>query len=122
MPVYEAGDFSPPAPVVRSLVRGPSGHIIDDVPLLLDTGADVSILPLHVAKAVEAVAVPSDVPILFFNLQAAALLQAELQIEFLRYRFRGTFLLGDSPYGVVGRNILNLLMLTLDGPRQVWSA
>jgi len=44
-------------------------------------------------------------------------MQAELQVEFLRFRFRGRFLLGESEYGVVGRNILNLLVLTLDGPR-----
>lgn len=74
MPAYEREGFSPPAPVVCSLVRGPEGRVYQDVPLLLDTGADVTVLPLHVANA------------------------------------------------VVGRNIPNLLVLTLDGPRQDWSA
>ena len=87
-----------------------------------DTGADVTVLPLRVANAVGAVALPSEVSILLFNARESRLMQAELQVEFLYFRFRGRFLLGESEYGVVGRNILNLLVLTLDGPRQVWSA
>jgi hypothetical protein len=122
MPAYETEGFSPPAPVVRSLVRGPEGQVYQDVPLLLDSGVDVTVLPLHVANAVGAVALPSEVPILLFNAREYRLMQAELQVEFLRFRFRGHFLLGELEYGVVGRNILNLLVLTLDGPRQTWSA
>ena len=55
MPAYETEGFSPPAPVVRSLMRGPEGQVYQDVPLLLDSGVDVTVLPLHVANAVGAV-------------------------------------------------------------------
>lgn len=122
MPGYEAEGFFPPAPVIRSLVRGPRGDEYRDVPLLIDTGADVTVLPIHVANAVGAVQHPSNVPILLFNTREITFLQAELQIEFLRFRFRGIFLLSESAYGIVGRNVLNYLVLTLDGPGQMWSA
>lgn len=38
------------------------------------------------------------------------------------YRFRGPFVVAESDYGLLGRNILNQLVCTLDGPGQVWSA
>ena len=47
--------------------------------------------------------------------------QAQMVLEFMRYRFRGSFLIGDSTHGVIGRNILDALALTLDGPRLEWS-
>jgi len=34
--------------------------------------------------------------------------------------FRGRFLMIDQNWGVVGRDILNLVSLLLDGPRLTW--
>jgi hypothetical protein len=46
MPSYDASGFDPPAPVARMVLRNPhSGGTVSDVPLLLDTGADVTLLP-----------------------------------------------------------------------------
>lgn len=121
MPKYETAGFDPQAPVIRARVRGPSGVVRSDVPLLIDTGADVSLVPMRVATAVDAVARPSGAPIQFLSGREVLLDQADLAVEFLRYRFRGTFLLVDSPYGVIGRNVLNALALRLDGPGREWS-
>ena len=56
MPSYDASDFDPPAPVARVVLRHPaSGATLADVPLLLDTGADVTLLP---RTAVERLGVP----------------------------------------------------------------
>jgi hypothetical protein len=52
MAEYEAGDFEPPAPVARVVLRGLANVTILNVPLLIDTSSDVSILP---ADAVDAV-------------------------------------------------------------------
>jgi hypothetical protein len=44
MPAYDAARFDPPAPVALVIVRSKElGIDIRDVPLLLDTGADVSL-------------------------------------------------------------------------------
>lgn len=56
MPTYDASRFSPPAPVVQATLRNPlSGATISDVLLLVDSGADVTLLP---RKAVERIGVP----------------------------------------------------------------
>lgn len=120
MPAYETAGFQPPAPVIQAVVVGPAG-VRANVPLLLDSGADLSIVPRAAAGAVGARVGPSTVAIQFLVGQAMVVEQAELAVEFLRYRFRGAFLVVDSTHGVIGRNILNALALTLDGPRLEWS-
>lgn len=92
------------------------------MPLVIDSGADISVVPLGAATAVGAPIVRSTTAIQFLVGQEMMLDQADLAVEFLRYRFRGAFLVVDSSYGVIGRNILNALRLTLDGPQLEWSA
>lgn len=122
MPAYEGGDFEPPAPVARALVRGPSGLALPNVPLLIDSGADITIIPRSVAEDVGAQVRPSDILVRLYDGTQTACYTAELTVTFLRYRFRGPFVVAESDYGLLGRNILNLLVCTLDGPGQVWSA
>lgn len=121
MPQYEIVGFVPPAPVAHAAVRGRTGQMQPDVPLLLDTGADVSLVPRHVAEAVGAEVHPSGVALRFYDGREAMCDVAELSVEVLHYRFQGAFVIVDAEHGVLGRNILNLLVLTLDGPQQVWS-
>jgi hypothetical protein len=46
MPAYDATGFRPPAPTALVTVRSPKTNVsIADVPMLLDTGADVSLVP-----------------------------------------------------------------------------
>jgi predicted aspartyl protease len=54
MPDYEASLFDPPAPVARVVLRNPdAGTAVSDVLLLLDTGADVTLLPHAVDRKIE---------------------------------------------------------------------
>ncbi len=56
MPGYDSSHFDPPAPIVQVTLHAPeSGATISDVSLLLDTGADVTLLP---RTAVERLGVP----------------------------------------------------------------
>jgi predicted aspartyl protease len=120
VPEYEAAEFDPPAPIVRARIVGPTGSH-PDVPLLIDSGADVSVVPRSAANAVGASVVRSDAAIELLTGQEIMLDRTQLTIEFLHFRFHGAFLVVDSNYGVLGRNILNALALTLDGPRLEWS-
>jgi hypothetical protein len=54
MPAYDPTRFDPPAPLALVTVRSEQqGLLIRDVPMLLDTGADVSLLPRsHVASLI----------------------------------------------------------------------
>ena len=89
--------------------------------MLLDTGADVSLLPrVSVASLVEV-----DPPIGEYELEAfdgtrstAPVLQLELLL--LGKSFRGQFLLIDGGHGILGRNVLNSLAILLDGPAKTW--
>jgi len=44
MPDYDAENFEPPAPVAYVTLRNPAtGALLSDVPMLIDTGADVTL-------------------------------------------------------------------------------
>jgi len=46
MPKYDTENFDPPAPVAYVSIRDPeTGASLSDVPMLIDTGADVTLLP-----------------------------------------------------------------------------
>src|SRR5436309_3177639 len=46
MPSYDALNFDPPAPTAQVILRDPhGGAMVSDVLLLLDTGADTTLLP-----------------------------------------------------------------------------
>lgn len=120
MQEYEAGAWDPPAPIVRATVRGPSDAAAD-VPMLIDTGSDVSVVPQAVAEAIGAPVHASRVPVRFFTGAEEGWDAADLSVEFARFRFEGLFLVVESSYGILGRNILNLVRLALDGPRLTWT-
>lgn len=121
MPRYESRLFQPPAPVVEGIVRGPTGQQAE-VLLLLDSGADVTVLPRICAHAAGARIRQSGVPLRFYDGSVATFDVAALNLDLLRYRFPGTYVIADAEYGLLGRDILNLLVVTLDGPNQRWSA
>ena len=46
MPAYDTRLFHPPAPLARVTLRNPeTGKTVSDVPMLVDSGADVTLLP-----------------------------------------------------------------------------
>ena len=51
MPSYDASHFNPPAPVARVTVHHPQHRTtVSDVLLLVDTGADITLLPRTVVE------------------------------------------------------------------------
>lgn len=51
MPSYDSDHFEPPAPVARVTLRGSDrSDAVTDVPMLLDTGADVSMVSRAAAE------------------------------------------------------------------------
>ena len=120
MPAYDAARFDPPAPVALVTVKSePPGVEIRDVPMLLDTGADVSLLPRGpFASLAPPHAKHYELEAFDGTRSTAPVLTAELQL--LGKSFRGQFLLIDAPYGILGRNVLNNLSLVFDGPAHQW--
>jgi hypothetical protein len=115
---YEAEQFDPPAPIAYVIVKT-SGVEIHKVPMLIDTGADVSLLPRsQVESLIPADARQYELEAFDGSKSAAPAISAELL--FLGKTFRGQFLLIDSWHGILGRNVLNNLSLLLDGPSLMW--
>ena len=123
MPAYDADRFDPPAPVAHVTLRHPvTGVSLSDVPMLMDSGADVTLLPRESVEKLGIAPIADKVYELQGfdgSLQLAEMVQLEL--VFLRKRFKGQSLLIDQPIGILGRNILNAVTLLLDGPNTQWN-
>jgi hypothetical protein len=120
MQPYDAARFDPPAPLALVTVKSERlGIMIDDVPMLLDTGADVSLLPRsHVSSLASPDAKEYELEAFDGTKSTAPAVTAELLL--LGKSFRGQFLLVDGWHGVLGRNVLNNLSLLFDGPARRW--
>ena len=123
MPNYDATHFDPPAPVAQVILRNPhSGATVSDVPLLVDTGADITLLP-H--TAVEQLGVPllagQRYELMSFDGSKSFASVVILDLLFLQRAFQGRYLLIEEERGIMGRDILNHVILLLDSPQQQWS-
>lgn len=121
MPEYDATHFLPPAPIARvSLIHPKTDQAVQDVPMLLDTGADVSLVPAKTLRALDIDTLPEEYGLEGFNGTPVTAASAYLCLRFLDLTFRGRFLVINQNIGILGRNVLNHLVLLLDGPRQYW--
>ena len=123
MPSYDASHFDPPAPVPRVTLRDPQRRAtVSDVLLLVDTGADVTLLP---RTAVEQLGVPlltgQQYELMGFDGSKSFASVVFLELLFLQRAFRGRYLLLEEERGILGRDILNHVRLLLDGPQQQWA-
>lgn len=109
MQEYDAARFDPPAPLAIVVVKSTQlGIVVHDVPMLLDTGADVSLLPRSHAGSLESPdARHYELEAFDGTRSSAPMVNAEL--ELLGKTFRGQFLLIDSWHGILGRNVLTLV-------------
>ena len=123
MSAYDSIHFRPPAPTASVSFINPINNAltIDNVNMLLDTGADSSIVPLGVVNALrcefedavwEVTSIASE--------ELLVLRSAKLQMHLGRYKFNSSFLVASVDIGVIGRNLLNLVRVRLDGPAQDW--
>ncbi len=123
MPAYDATSFDPPAPVARVTLRDPkTGTSSGDFPALLDSGADVTLLPQTATSEVGVVPEPgASYELAGFDGKISVAQSAEIDLLFLGKVIRGRYLLYDRNYGILGRDVLNLVSLLMDGPSQRWS-
>ena len=122
MPTHNHDDFDPPAPVALVDIRDQAtGKTVAHVPMLMDTGADVTLVPqaaldhLQLAPTGEAT-----YELAGFGGETCQLAAVQLDLVFCRKTFRGQFLPIDEPWGILGRNVLNAVYLRLSGPKLLW--
>ncbi len=119
---YDSKNYDPPAPVAYVTLRNPqNGSVIPNIPLLIDTGADATLLPLSAVKKLGVeIEVDSEFEVQVFDGETKLLRVARLDLLVFNKTFKGEYLLIDRPEGILGRNILNHIRLLLDGPQQEW--
>jgi predicted aspartyl protease len=95
MPSYDDMHFNPPAPVARVTLRNPgTGALVSVVSLLIDSGADVTLLPRSAVEAIGLRASPGDdCELMGFDGNKALAPVVSLEMTFLGRIFRGRFLL-----------------------------
>ena len=119
---YNRQLFSPPAPVayvlVRSINRDRSAH---DVPMLMDSGADLTLIPKACADHLN-LSCEVDEEFLLRGCwgEADEVKVVDAELSFLHVNFKGRFPVIDEEYGILGRNVLNRFSVLLDGPRLNW--
>lgn len=121
MPDYDSTRFSPPAPVTLVTLRNPeSGVMKVGVAMLLDTGADVTLLPQVVADELGLSYTADSYELVGFENRSSIARAVRAEVVFLGLTFRGQFLLAEQDWGIIGRNILNVVSLTFNGPGLSW--
>jgi hypothetical protein len=115
--------FDPPAPVALCSCRNPTtNQIIANVPLLVDTGADVTLLPRESVQQVGIEALPNEkYELAGFDGQPSSAPIVFLDVVFENRAYRGKYVVIDDEIGILGRDVLNFAVLRLDGPRQEWT-
>ena len=122
MPAYDSKVFHLPAPIARVSLRAlDNGASVTDVPMLIDSGADVTLIPgTFINELRLEVEQNESYELMSFDGQKSTTKSVLLDLIFQTRTFRGRFLLIDSETGILGRNVLNHFALVLDGPGLSW--
>jgi hypothetical protein len=90
--------------------------------MLLDSGADVTLVQRSFINRLGAILDPDTTyEVYAFDGTVRFAQSVELDLGFLNRNFAGRFLITEEDVGILGRDILNLVSLVLDGPRLFWS-
>ena len=110
-PAYDATHFNPPAPLAQVALRNPStGVTVSDVMLLVDGGADVTVLPRQPVEGLGiSLATGQGYEIAGFDGNKSFVPAVELDMLFLKRVFKGQYLVIDEERGVLDRDVLNHL-------------
>lgn len=91
--------------------------------MLIDTGADSTLIPricLPYLGIADGDVQDATSRLVGFDGALRSAQFVEIEIHVFDRRFRGEFYLYEGNYGILGRDILNLVHLSFDGPNAIW--
>lgn len=90
--------------------------------MLMDSGADVTLVPRNSAQLLDVESIEDELyELVGFDGSRSYAPVMQLQMVFLNRIFSGRFLLIDQEWGIMGRDVLNRVRVILDGPALTWS-
>jgi len=110
--------LTPPAPFVHVTIRPPErGIAVSDLPALLDTAADITVIPAQVAEELQLIPL-DEVPIGGFDGRVSwvSTFLVQLALRQCTPKVIRVVASRDEPYVLLGRDVLNDYRATLDGP------
>ena len=122
MPSYDSLLFTPPAPVARVALRDPTtGARVENVPLLIDSGADATLLPRSSIDSLGIAIEPNATyELVAFDGTSSTSISIRADLIWQGKTFKGEFLLTEQEVGYLGRDVLNHLSMLLDGRNLSW--
>ncbi len=104
MPTFDSNLFNPSAPVARVTLRDPgNGNTASDVVMLIDSGADITLVPQTSIDELKSNFDPQEsYELMGFDGQRSVAQSVQLDLVFLRKTFRGRFLIINSEAGILG--------------------
>lgn len=97
-----------------------NGERVADVMMLIDSGADATLLPRSAVATLGIVGTGERYQLVAFDGTITESEAVRADLVFLNRRFRGRFLLIDAETGVAGRDVLNHIRMLLDGAALSW--
>ena len=96
MPAYDSQWFAPPAPLARVTLRNDKSKTVPDVPMLIDSGADVTLVPTSFVNLLGAdIDASENYELVGFDGNRSFVPAAHLDLVFLGRAFKGRFLIID---------------------------
>lgn len=120
---YDEENFSPPAPSIGAEIRALLGDFpIQRVKMQLDSGSDMTCIPRNAVSRIRSLRYGC-VDTVDFDRHESTCRTCFLRISFAGFDFKNLeAILIDGDLGLFGRDVLNNLNLSLDGPNLRWLA
>ena len=115
--------YVPPAPTAEIKLRNPQTMaVVSNVPVLLDTGVDVTLLPRKFCEQIGIAISEADfLELVGFNQAESKAFYVRIEFVLDRMLFRGKYLVYDQDEGIIGRDVLNQFKIVFDGKNLEWN-